>query len=165
MKKKKSQDQFLRSLWSQNQMISFPAVTGNHFENFTKWLFLSCTKRKKKERKKRKARVFSCPWLQQNFSKYFTAAQNTAQTSSSHQKLHWETEKCTGKTMRVFSSTEASQKTRSCKCCCCIWKTEDWIAGCADFMEPCHLLPPGATKFAVPGGDTPQREVTRWLWR
>ena len=52
-KKKKSQDQFLRSLLTcQNQMISFPAVTGNHFENFTKWLFLPVLKGKKKKKGK-----------------------------------------------------------------------------------------------------------------
>ena len=71
----------------------------------------SCIKRKKK--KKRKARVFSCPWLQQNFSKYFTAAQNTAQTSLSHQKLHWEIENALVRLCEFSFHVRPPVKTRS----------------------------------------------------
>lgn len=102
--------------------------------------------------------AFSCPWLPPNVSKYFIASQNTALASSSRKERNNCTgsfAKCSGGIMQVFLPCEVASEDRLILSINGgTWKTEDWIASCAGFKEPCHLLPSRATKQAVPGGGT-----------
>lgn len=72
----RSESSLFRNL---QETISLQAVTGKRSENFTKLSLFPLFKKKK-------ARVFSCHWLQPKFSKYSSASQKTTLASSSNLK-------------------------------------------------------------------------------
>lgn len=100
--------------------------------------------------------VLGCPWLQPNFSKYFSTSQNTVLTSSSHKKCCMGSSgKRRGRVLHAFLPLESSR----------VWGRQKTICKLLTSRSAAISFHPMPSKQLLLEGDTSQREGYPGIWQ